>query len=572
MFIRLCLFIVLCCGSMFAATTVVTISSPAQSATVGTPVRYAAAATSDCAGGIAAMRIYSAPSKAVFTANASHFDTTVNLAPGTYNTVVQAWDNCGGVGKSSLTITVVQSRLPVVSVTSPANNSQIGSPAHFVASANSTTCAAGIAAIRIYTAPGVDAYTANASQLSTDLALTPGNYGAVVQAWDKCGGVGKTPVNFTVGGVQGTPARFLYVVEALPSGVFGYVVDPATGVVSPNTQGLVSIGSSPSSVVSDKGGYRLYVGDRGGNVSAYFIDRKTGFLRPVPDSPFAAGDPLSGVVVHPSGKFVFASRVHGGVSVFRVASNGSLELVSGSPFPTIGGTNALTLDQSGRYLFTGEGTVTAANAGQLVPSFIDAYGVDQLTGALTPLANSPYKMSPVSAACSVIPTDLLTVQGRYLYTANSYESAVSGYFIDAASGNLNEMMGSPFNAVCADNNNVTNLNRPSGITVEPTGRFLYAANASANTANIALYGITGSGAVGTLAFLKSTAPGTNCGFKLRADPSGKFVYGFGQTGTAICSGAPIIAGYRIDAATGELTPIFMPNNILGAAFDLAVTP
>jgi hypothetical protein len=35
---------------------------------------------------------------------------------------------------------------------------------------------------------------------------------------------------------------------------------------------------------------------------------------------------------------------------------------------------------------------------------------------------------------------------------------------------------------------------------------------------------------------------------------------------------PIVAGYKIDTATGDLTPISMPNNILGAAFDLAVTP
>jgi 6-phosphogluconolactonase (cycloisomerase 2 family) len=88
---------------------------------------------------------------------------------------------------------------------------------------------------------------------------------------------------------------------------------------------------------------------------------------------------------------------------------------------------------------------------------------------------------------------------------------------------------------------------------------------------VAQYGITHSGAIGTLAFLTTTPSGTNCGFKLRADPSGKFVYGFGNTGSN-CSGAPVIAAYRIDAATGQLTPLSITANILGAATDLAVTP
>jgi 6-phosphogluconolactonase len=342
-------------------------------------------------------------------------------------------------------------------------------------------------------------------------------------------------------------------------------------VASPTAQGLVLIASSPSSVVSDKGGYRLYAGDRGGKVSAYFINRKNGFLTPVPHSPFDAGDPVSGVAVHPSGKFVFASRVHGGVSVFSVANDGSLSEISGSPFPTAAGTNALTIDQSGKYLFAAEGVVAASNAGSVIPSYIDAYSVDALTGSLTPVPNSPYLMNPVSAACSVVPTDLATVQGRFLYVADSYESAVSGYAIDGATGSLSEIKDSPFNALCADNNNVDNLNRPAGISVDPTGRFLYGANASSNTINVGFYGITGSGDVGTLAFLKATASGTNCGFKVRTDPSGKFLYGFGNTGNT-CSGAPILAGYAIDSATGEPTPISMPANVLGAAFDLAVTP
>ena len=94
--------------------------------------------------------------------------------------------------------------------------------------------------------------------------------------------------------------------------------------------------------------------------------------------------------------------------------------------------------------------------------------------------------------------------------------------------------------------------------------------AAPNSLNLAMYGVTHFGYVGTLAFLTITETGTNCGFKLRADPSGKFDYGFGNT-AADCSGAPLVAGCAIDSGTGQLTPIEMPATVLGAAVDLIVT-
>jgi len=362
------------------------------------------------------------------------------------------------------------------------------------------------------------------------------------------------------------PPRFVFVVEAVPNGIYGFAVDPTTGILTPTAQGLVQLTFAPSGVASDQGGHRLYVGDLGGNVSGFNIDAGSGFLSAVPGSPFAAGDTISGIAVYPFGKFVFASLRHGGVAVFRAAATGALTEVPDSPFPTVTGTNALTLSQ-GSYLFIAEGVPGA----QLpIPSYIDGFAVDPTTGALTAVPNSPYQMNPVSDACSVVPKDLLAVSGRYLYVADAYESAVSGFAI-GSTGALTELKNSPYKPICADNTNVNNLNQPAGITVEPTHRFLYGADASPNSVNLAAYRIRHSGDVGTLAFLTTTASSTNCGFKLRADPSGKFVYGFGNT-SANCSGAPVLSAFAIDSATGQLTPITMPANVLGAPVDLAVTP
>ena len=87
---------------------------------------------------------------------------------------------------------------PAVTVTVPVNGSQIPSPVQFKASAASPNCAKGVASMRIYTAPGVDAYTVDSPSLITSINLSAGAYNTVVQSWDNCGNVGKTFVTITV--------------------------------------------------------------------------------------------------------------------------------------------------------------------------------------------------------------------------------------------------------------------------------------------------------------------------------------------------------------------------------------
>lgn len=77
----------------------ITVASP-KPGTVGTPTYFdATASTSKCAAGISAVRIYTAPGVTAFTTSSPHVETFLNLAPGTYNSVIQAWDNCGGLSR-----------------------------------------------------------------------------------------------------------------------------------------------------------------------------------------------------------------------------------------------------------------------------------------------------------------------------------------------------------------------------------------------------------------------------------------------------------------------------------------
>ena len=172
---------------------------------------------------------------------------------------------------------------PVVTVTSPANGSQDGSQVNFTATASSPECSAGIAAMRIYTAPSVGAYTVDSNSLNVNLSLAPGTYDTVVQAWDNCGGVGKTAVDITVTGGTLPPPKFLYASDYVGGLIEEYDVDPSTGVITPTSQGSVPTGSKPEILASDKGGFRLYAISQSPNqVTGYFIDREDGSLKQVP--------------------------------------------------------------------------------------------------------------------------------------------------------------------------------------------------------------------------------------------------------------------------------------------------
>jgi len=113
----------------FAAPTV-TVLSPKSASASGSPVFYEAYATSPaCASGISA-----------YTVNGAHIETFVTLAAGSYSTVVQAWDNCGGVAKTPVNITVKNTA--GVSVFLPTSG-VANTPAHLAASAQNPECFVG---------------------------------------------------------------------------------------------------------------------------------------------------------------------------------------------------------------------------------------------------------------------------------------------------------------------------------------------------------------------------------------------------------------------------------------------
>ena len=192
--------VLLLLGLAIPAFAQVSISAPANNSNVATTIQFVATASTTCGKGVSAMGIYTAPNVLAYTVNGNKLNTELTLGPGTYNPVVQEWDNCGGVEKSSVTI-FVKGNAPEVHVAAPANNATVSPHVQYVATAT-TGCSKGVAAMGIYTAPGVLAYKVGGASLNTELTLNPGIYHTVVQEWDQCGGSATTPITINVGGTQ----------------------------------------------------------------------------------------------------------------------------------------------------------------------------------------------------------------------------------------------------------------------------------------------------------------------------------------------------------------------------------
>jgi hypothetical protein len=128
--------------------------------------------------------------------NGTSLNAPVSLAPGTYNTVVEEWDYCGGATFTPVTISVTNQS--GVFVTSPANNSTVNSPANYVATAATTSCSKGVASMGVYV-KGQLVVVQNGAALNTQVNLGAGAQNTVVEEWDNCGGASYVPINVTSG-------------------------------------------------------------------------------------------------------------------------------------------------------------------------------------------------------------------------------------------------------------------------------------------------------------------------------------------------------------------------------------
>ncbi len=432
---------------------------------------------------------------------------------------------------------------PVVTVTLPRGGSTDSSPVNFIASASSPDCSKGIAAMRIYTAPGVGAYTTDSDSLNVDIPLGAGTYNTVVQAWDNCGGVGKTPVTITVQGSTLVPPKFLYSSDFNDSRVYEYLVNASTGELTATTQAYVSTPINPGRIASDEGGFRLYVtsgGKNGAAVTAYFINRSNGSLQAVPSGSLPISGYPDAVVVHPSGDFVYVATTSGSnfqndlIYAFKINSNGSLTAVSGSPYKTSYWATQAVVDSTGSYLYLSTYYTSA---------YVEAYTINKSTGALTPVSGQPFPLPCSSGAYDLAqdPTSKQLVVPQW-----GCQGVISVFNINS-NGSLTNATDSPIIMPPPAAGEPFDL---QAIALDPLNRWWYVFEFLPGE-------LPGADLVTLTAQDQTEGENTTCGDIVRADPSGKFVYAIGNVnGDEICGvSAGAIMGYSVNQSNGTLTPL-----------------
>ncbi|MFO1312780.1 MAG: beta-propeller fold lactonase family protein [Burkholderiales bacterium] len=166
-----------------------------------------------------------------------------------------------------------------------------------------------------------------------------------------------------------------------------------------------------------------------------------------------------GVAMHPGGRFVLLTSdtgTPGAVCVFAIdAQTRTLELVQGSPAPAGRGTRAIAADPGGRFVY-------ATNA---IDGSISGYSIDATTGELRALAGSAFVSTDTGTTHLAIDPF-----GRYVYASNDNagNGTISGFAIDRDNGGLTHVPKSPLPVAPA----------PGPLAIDPRGRFLYAGGAT----------------------------------------------------------------------------------------------
>lgn len=338
-----------------------------------------------------------------------------------------------------------------------------------------------------------------------------------------------------------TRAGFLYLLNDVETGnrIYGFQVNETTGALTPLTGFPVNAGvGGINNIVSermtvDRVNKRLYVVNEGSDtVSAYSIDPSTGAITSMPFSPISLGAGVwNSVAVHPSGSpLIVANNALNGVVQSFVITPTTATAAAGSPFG-VGSTAGFSSKFSvdGAYYYVG------GNQGNNIAGF----SVDASTGVLTTLPGSPFPSGGAAPLAYGIDASgrLFAVDNTFLIRA-----------FTSSSGVLTLVTGSPFTSGLTQ--------RRFGL-IHPNQNFYIVAGNTGN--NVGVFQISGSGAATTVAPVAGSpfpTGGTtaNC---LAITASGNFLY----VGNRISRN---VTTFSVNTSSGALTSNgVLPSNTLG---------
>jgi 6-phosphogluconolactonase len=332
-----------------------------------------------------------------------------------------------------------------------------------------------------------------------------------------------------------------YTTKQESKGIYAYNFNPATGEFT--SIGLAAETTDPSFVAVHPNGKYLYAvnevgdfnGQKSGAISSFEIDHKSGKLKFLNQVSTHGAGPCF-VSLDKDGRFVLVANYDGGsVATFEIEPDGSLSLAKG--FVQHAGNGVDKERQEGPHAhWIG---ISPDNRFALVADLglddVLVYKFDDVQGKLTP-HTPPYAQVKGGSG----PRHLaFAPNGKFAYLVTEMASTVVAFSWNAEKGTLNTLQTLPM--LPKDYNGVKEA---AEITVHPNGKFVYASNrGSANS--IAAYKV--DGAKGTLTPIGIFPTGGKIPRHFTIDPTGKFLI-------AANADSNNLVTFKIDEATGALTP------------------
>ena len=206
----------------------------------------------------------------------------------------------------------------------------------------------------------------------------------------------------------------IYALQEVANGanrIHGFTVNETTGALTALPGFPVATGGTGTGInetqklIVDKTNQRLYaVNDGSDTISAFALDAATGALTPLPFSPINLGPgDWRSLAVHPSGSPLLVGQTNGTAGLLSIAITAqTATLVQPTPFTTGAASPEITtFNSTGGFVYTG---------GSIVSGTVAGFAVNAATGVLTPLAGSPFNLNAGPLRALVIDNagDLLT--------------------------------------------------------------------------------------------------------------------------------------------------------------------
>jgi 6-phosphogluconolactonase len=322
----------------------------------------------------------------------------------------------------------------------------------------------------------VSAFSASPSGALTVLPGSPFSTGGT----GGCGLFGSTDIALSPDG------RFLFAGNCGSNDISVFSINKAAGALTligsrVPTGDSDCVGMSLAEAVAPTGRF-LYAANScntPGSISVFGV-ASNGTLTPTSFSPVALPGFAGGMSVRPGGRFLAVSLIQT-VGVYSIGSGGALAPVPGSPF-TDSSSNADALGVSykcgGNFLFAGDNDENE--------TIVDVYDVAS-NGALSPAPDSPVTFDSGTVGS---PDVLFSPFSQLLFVSNQGSATVTDFTV-ASNGSLTPVSGAPFSA---------GISFPTGMAVgsvtDPvTGlatTFLYVVGSSNN---VAVFSVAQGGAL-----------------------------------------------------------------------------